>query len=228
MLPYLVTDFRRPTAKPKSRKDLIAYLSGHPRYHTGNSWNDSTSYSRCIKLRHISFPDKGVRDAAWELVCSDTDWWRAAGLKQEVRDFDERHRHLYQLGVNGRSGGYVVMYQGCTEPSGVKSYCEDCGQPNYTRADPEPGRCGKCGAQARVNHATEPVRIVTWPYRSFDQDAYYADWDKESLKDRAALVWDLDDTVERMAAKFIEFCKTHTVGTKQVMVPTTVQVLTPR
>lgn len=227
-MPYLVTDFKRPTKKPQNRRQMIAYLAGHPRYHTMNSWNRATSYSRCIKLHHIAFPDKAVESTAWDLVCSQAEWWRRSGLQREIAEFDKRYNHRFQLGTNGRSGGYVVVYQGGTEPSGVKSYCQECGQHNYTRAEPEPARCGRCGEQARVNYATEPEKIICWPGRSLDEGADYAEWDTETLKDRVDLVWDLDDTVERMAAKFIEFCRTHTVEEETVLVPTVRQVARPK
>jgi len=224
-MPYLVTDFKRPNKKPKARKHMIEYLAGHPRYDTMNSWNRSTSYSRCVKLHHITFPDKATESTAWDLVCSQAEWWRDSGMARIIAEFDKRYNHRYQLGTNGRSGGYVVLYQGGTEPSGYKSYCAECGQQNYQRADPEPGRCGRCGEQERRNYAVEPTKIIVWPGRSLDQDVDFHEWDTETLKDRVDLVWDLDDTVEAMAAKFIEYCKTHTVGEETVLVERTVQVV---
>lgn len=224
----LMTDYKQPDRKPRTKKDMVAYLTGHPRYHTGNSWNRSTSYSRCIKVNRITFPDKATDNAAWNVVLSQAEWWYASGLKQELEAFDVRWKHRYQLGTNGRSGGYVVIYQGGTEPSGHKSYCTECGQQNYQTAAPEPGQCGRCGEKARVNYAAEPIRVVTYPFKSFDADADFSEWDVESLKDRVELVWDLDETVERMAKKFIEFCRTHTVEEEEILVRKTVQVVRPR
>jgi hypothetical protein len=63
-----------------------------------------------------------------------TDWQEK--LSSLLEDFGEKHNWLWQAGVNGRSGGYVVLYQGGIKPSGYKSYCTHCGQKNY-QAVPE-------------------------------------------------------------------------------------------
>jgi len=37
----------------------------------------------------------------------------------------------YTIGSNGRSGGYLVLYQGEYYDPGYKSRCRACGQLNY-------------------------------------------------------------------------------------------------
>ena len=37
-----------------TRKQMIDFLSDHFRYHTMNSWNNATSYARCVKLNRLS------------------------------------------------------------------------------------------------------------------------------------------------------------------------------
>ena len=52
-------------------------------------------------------------------------------LKPLMDAFAEAHNYRWQAGMNGRSGGYLVLYQGETKLSQYKSYCTCCGQRNY-------------------------------------------------------------------------------------------------
>ncbi len=219
----LMTDYTPPADKPRTKKAMTAYLEGHPRYDTGNSWNAATSYARKIKLNCLTFPDKATENAAYAIIGSDTDWWRDAGLRELIREFDERWNHSWQLGTNGRSGGYLVLYQGGTEPSGFKSYCTECGQRNYREAAAGDDVCGVCHEPTRVNYEKPPVRVFTWAYRGVDMVKDYAHWNKDALAARTEVVWDLDQTVERMAKTFIDYCRDRRVVEEVVMVPQTVR-----
>ena len=52
-------------------------------------------------------------------------------LKELMDAFAAEHNYRWQVGMNGRSGGYLVLYQGEIKPSGYKSFCTACGQLNY-------------------------------------------------------------------------------------------------
>ena len=110
---------------------MQAYLRDHSRYWTTACCNRASSYARCIKLSRIDFPDKATEGVAWDLVGADSDWWDAAGLSEEIDAFATRYNHQWQIGVNGRSGGYMVLYRGYRKSSGYKSRCTNCGQLNY-------------------------------------------------------------------------------------------------
>ncbi len=139
------------TYKPidkRSRKAMTAFLKNHFRYHTMQSWNQSTSYANNIKLHHIDQPSDINEEAWWQML--DMHLWHDTfnGL---LDDFGRNHDWRWQAGINGRSGGYVVLYHGGSKPSGYQSHCTHCGQKNY-QALPEgqTGTCGRCGAQARL------------------------------------------------------------------------------
>lgn len=87
---------------------MRSFLKGHFRYHTMNSWNRSTGYAHCIKLQHLPIP-KELGDAAYEMLES-KEWWENCSRLQS--DFAEEHDHRWQTGFNGRSDGYIVLYQG--------------------------------------------------------------------------------------------------------------------
>jgi hypothetical protein len=109
---------------------MIAYLGKHSRYDTMRSWNRGTSFSRNIKITRIPFTDQATRLRAFDLLNVDEaleefDWI--------IHEFDLRHNYSWQIGRNGKSGGYLVLYSGGKKDTGYKSYCPSCGQRNYKK-----------------------------------------------------------------------------------------------
>jgi len=93
----------------QSREEMTAFLSGHFRYDTMSSWNRITSYAHCIKLHHgLGLPDD-IEDAKYDMVFND-EW--CEHMRHLIGLFDEDYDHNWQVGTNGRSGGYLVLYQG--------------------------------------------------------------------------------------------------------------------
>lgn len=86
------------------RKSMVDYLRGHFRYFTMNSWNGCRSYAHCIKVNRLP-----IRDGKYEMLESD-EWQRA--MSERIGAFDRASDYRFQIGVNGRSGGYLVLYQG--------------------------------------------------------------------------------------------------------------------
>jgi len=114
-----------------TKKAMIAFLAEHFRYDTMNSCNRATSYARNVKLNRLTFPSNEVRDRAYDLLQVD-DTFDVCGVNELIREFDAAHGYEWQIGFNGRSGGYMVLYQGGREPSGYRSHCTNCWQRNYT------------------------------------------------------------------------------------------------
>jgi hypothetical protein len=96
--------------KPKTKAEMIKYLKEHPRYHVMNSWNHSTSYANYVKIRNISngLP-RDVVDRMYDCLEIDEAYQEARMLFEA---FATRHHHEWQIGQNGRSGGYLVLLQG--------------------------------------------------------------------------------------------------------------------
>ena len=101
-----------------NRESMIAYLKNHFRYGTMNSWNKSTSYANNVKLYNLNIP-KDLYEKAYDVVCNE--------IQNEKFDIDYRmlvHEfHVktgYYIGYNGRSAGYLVMFE--TKPDGNKGY----------------------------------------------------------------------------------------------------------
>ncbi len=88
---------------------MIEYLFNHFRYDTMNSWNQSTSYARKVKLCNLTWESEKIENNAYEMLEQreayyDVEYW--------LDDFADRYNHNYQIWFNGRSGGYLVLGQG--------------------------------------------------------------------------------------------------------------------
>lgn len=114
---------------------MIAYLVGHFRYDTMNSWNAATSYAAKVKVQYLSFPNNEVRNRAYDLLQTDEAMNDVRFIMQE---FDEDHNYEWQVGFNGRSNGYIVLYHGGRKKSEHKSICTNCGQRNFCSVLPPP------------------------------------------------------------------------------------------
>ena len=88
------------------RETTVKFLKNHFRYNTMNSWNRSTSYANNIKLYKIDKPED-VDNNTWYDMLGITEWQEK--LSDLLEDFGRKHDWLWQAGINGRSGGYVVL-----------------------------------------------------------------------------------------------------------------------
>lgn len=91
------------------RKAMADFLTNHFRYDTTSPWNASTSYANNIKVYNLGIEDKDILDKAWDIVCSDIDCYEMQNSFQQIIS-EFREDKGYDIGFNGRSGGYLVMY----------------------------------------------------------------------------------------------------------------------
>lgn len=115
----------------RSRTAMVAFLTGHFRYDTMRSWNRTSSYAHSIKLHRLGLTSK-QSDNAFEMLY--TDFWDE--IREPIDDFTVSQDSRYTIGVNGRSGGYLVLYESRRELTGHLSYCPTCGQRNFTKVQP--------------------------------------------------------------------------------------------
>ena len=220
--------YKTPYKKPRSKRDMTAYLDLHPRYDTANSCNAATSYARCVKVHHIAFADTATRDTAYDVVGSDGDWRGQCGVSTQLHEFGERHDYRWQINPNGRSDGYLVLYQSERKPSGYKSFCAGCGQLSYTAATDDNKRCGNCGRESRKNFSSPHTELVCWPFRGTDTHEDFTTWSREALCARVGVVWDFDKTVDRCIKLFVEYCRGVDVVEKTTLVPRKTRVAVPK
>ena len=91
------------------RNEMIGFLKDHYRYYTMSSWNRSTSYANDVKITNLGL-SSDLLDKAYDLLYGDANidlMW------MDIDDimFDFKMRTNYSMAFNGRSGGYLVLYQ---------------------------------------------------------------------------------------------------------------------
>ena len=205
----------------RSRAEMTAYLSGHFRYNTMNSWNRSTTYACNMKLYKLGL-DQETEDKLWDMIQVPEFYER---LNERIEDFNRQHNYLWQAGWNGRSGGYLVLYQGGTKPSGYRSYCTKCGQKNYTSVAETGNWCGVCNEEARVDYIKPPMQIFPFPGRDVDMDEDFEDWSLYELQQRTELVQEFDRLADDIVAEALYIAQNHSVEERTVYMPTTELVL---
>jgi len=212
-------------SKPRTRKAMIQYLTEHFRYDTMNSWNQAHSYAVKIKVNALEL-SRDDREAIYQMLDVETSW-DESGFNHVLREFDKRHNYAFQIGTNGRSGGYLVLYQGGSKPSEHKSQCRQCGQRNFQHVEVEPGQCGACRAMARYNREFAPVPYTN-PGKGLDEDRDFADWSTSDLKWRVDVVWDFDQTCARACKAYVQFARENQAIEETIQIPRKITVAVPR
>ncbi len=213
-----ITKHSRPFSRSvdrRSRREMVGYLGKHFRYNTMNSWNHSTSYANDMKIHHLGLPGH-IADKLNDLVQTQGFYDQ---LNELIQDFNESHDYLWQAGWNGRSGGYLVLYQGGQRPSGYRSYCAACGQRNYKSIGENGTRCGRCGEESRVDYVVPPTEIFSYPGRATDMGEDYEDWTIEELRQRTELVQDFDRLADDIVTEALRIAETCSVEERTVYVP---------
>ena len=205
----------------RSRKEMTDFLQTHFRYDTMNSWNCATSYACNLKIPRLGLSHE-IESKLYELL----DTTEFFFLRQDLMDaFDEAHDFRWQVGMNGRSGGYLVLYEGGIKSTGHRSYCRSCGQRNYKSVSESGNRCGRCGRAERVDYASPPMQSFTYPGRGVDMDEDFEEWSISDLRDRVRLVQELDALADEMVSQAIHMARHYSVVEVEVCIPQTRKVL---
>lgn len=205
----------------RSRKAMIHYLSNHFRYYTMNSWNRSTSYACNLKIDHLGL-DFEIVDKLFDVIETQEFFY----AQQELREaFGAAHDYRWQVRMNGRSGGYLVLYQGDQRPSQYKSFCVRCGQKNYTSVSETGTRCGACHHETRIDFDVMPVEITVYPGRSTDNGEDYEEWSLKQLRERVKLVQELDQLADALVQQAVMIAQNYSVVDEEYYLPQTRKVL---
>ena len=208
----------------RSRKNMTEFLSQHFRYDTMNSWNRATSYAHCVKLHRLGLAASDY-DKAYDLLETEEvrDAWQAV-----IDDFTEEQAGRATIGFNGRSGGYLVLYESAFQDSQYRSYCTQCGQRNYQVATPENCQCGVCRAMSRMNYTVAPRHLVMWPGRGMDETRDFSDWPLLPLRERVRLVQAFDRACDQIRDNFIGLIQCFDVVDEDYVVTKQRKVLVER
>lgn len=197
-----------PQRKPRTKKEMLGFLKSHFRYWTMNSWNLLESYAVNIKLGHLGLAREEA-DAVWKMF-DVKDAFEESGYNSVLLGFAVENKWEFQIGHNGRSGGYAVLYSGGRKPSDLKSRCLHCGQANYTSVAKTGKRCGRCGKEAREDYpVTHTVAYTDTKCWLAEEDLEEADAD--SVRRHFDIVWAFDLAVEGAVAAYVAYAMENEV-----------------
>lgn len=202
----------------RSKKEMVEFLENHFTYDTMNSWNQSKSYANNVKIYNVI--PKELQDIAFELL-------EIGEAYDEINciidEFGYDHNYNYQVGFNGRSSGYLVLYKGEEKFTEHKSRCSNCGQLNFkTIEETKNNICGKCGEPRRKNLDHKISRIVTYPGQSIE---YNEEMEFDEIKTLVELVMEFDELCDEVVNCFIDLCKNYEVVEEKIYIPKKIKVM---
>lgn len=99
-----------PAQKPETREAMTEYLLKHFRYATDNGGQYSYAVNVKIRNLHTTSIEDDACYAMLDALDSDDQW---SEVWHEFAEFTNRHNAWWEIGQNGRSGGYFVLMRGC-------------------------------------------------------------------------------------------------------------------
>lgn len=102
-------------SKPKS---MFNFIKEHFRYYTMSSWNRLQSITNNVKMYNLNLSGD-IWKAYNALIAEDY-----VSVNSIICDWEDMHPG-YRVGFNGRSGGYLVLYETGTDASIVPESIED-------------------------------------------------------------------------------------------------------
>ena len=122
----------------------------------------------------------------------------------------------------------MVLYRGGRRPGQHKSYCPECGQRNFTSIKETGKKCGKCGADSRIDR--EFAEVYTMPGQAIGSSdpEEYAEMGISRLREEVRLVKDFDKTVTACVRAFATFCRENEIAEDVIQVQKTVKVVRPK
>lgn len=204
----------------RSRKTMVSFLKSHERYDTANSWNHSTSYAHNLKIYGLGLEAK-LTNKLYDLI--DTEEFHEL-LRQPMHDFAVAHNYQWQAAMNGRSGGYLVLYQGGAKKSEFHSYCMACGQKRFP---PVVEGGSVCKQSAVKDFPKIPMETFIYPWRGTDMDEDFEDWEMWELRNRVELVQEFDQLADTIVHRAIDIAKNFSIETETVFVAKNRKVMAP-
>lgn len=95
-------------------EELKEFIESHARYYTLHSWNNSKSWSHCVKVHHLPLTHEECMKAFDLLEVDEVN----EGIRDLIHEWEIARKFEWQVGFNGRSSGYIVLYSGGKRPDG--------------------------------------------------------------------------------------------------------------
>ncbi|HFI0144863.1 TPA: hypothetical protein ACGOR8_001940 [Streptococcus suis] len=95
----------------RSKQGMIDFLKDHLTYSTMNYWNKSNSYANNVKVYNLDL-DEDIEEKLYKYVYEEVEIYELDYILREMKESFAREWGYYP-GFNGRSGGYIVLYNTC-------------------------------------------------------------------------------------------------------------------
>lgn len=132
-----------------NKNDMVEFLVKHPRYWTMNSWNRLSSYAQNVKLHNLRLPED-ISEKAYDFIGAECETYNEQ-LDMLLSEFTLETG--YFAGFNGRSGGYIVLYDSVREP--------DTGELRVSNASIDSDCTVEDFAERSTSNLRERVELVT-------------------------------------------------------------------
>ena len=84
-------------------KSMFNFIAEHPTYYTMNSWNRNRSIAHNVKLYNLNL------EGDWTRALAHLESGEYDTINWMIQDWEREHPS-YRVGFNGRSGGYLVLF----------------------------------------------------------------------------------------------------------------------
>lgn len=202
----------------RRKEDLIAFLKTHTRYHTMNSWNCMTSYANCVKIHRMGLSGDRL-DKAFEMLNMPQVY---SAINYVLDAWAMNHSWQWQVGFNGRSSGYLVLYRGKLDYTNTyTAVCDTCGKHTWHK---ENIPCTVCGAGMLIVQ-NKPIPQISTCMGDVDQDVDFADWSMDGLRSRVRLVQEFDKLCDLCLSVFVDYCDNYDIVDEDIVTTKTIQSL---
>lgn len=169
-------------------KQMFEFINNHFRYYTANSWNRGRSIAHNVKIYNL-----GLSGDHWTALTflQDDDYFV---VNMMIEDWETEHRG-YKVGFNGRSGGYLVLYN-ATGGSAIPDTLDYDNYEDY-KADM---RDYYGSVKANRNELRDFVKVVQDFDKLCDQIRDYVD----DLSNRNFMIEAMRESVERFNEQYSE------------------------
>lgn len=100
-------------------KQMFNFLKDHYQYYTMNSWNGLKSIANNVKVYNLGLSGNCYNALTF---LQDDDYFT---VNLMIEDWEAEH-HGYKVGFNGRSGGYLVLYNDKGNGTILPDFIDDC------------------------------------------------------------------------------------------------------
>ena len=103
-----------------NNKEMFNFLKTHYRYYTLNNLNGEKSIANNVKVYNID-EFKGIEDKILQVLEQDN----YNSINDEIKAWEFEQGNCLKVGFNGRSGGYLVLYNNDNYCSVLDDYIEN-------------------------------------------------------------------------------------------------------